>query len=136
MQLLAERRLDAVMLLATVLLVVAILLTPAPYFLVVLAAAAGLGLFAAWAVLGDLLIAVLLWFVTVIALHEELWRVRVPFFFALTIDRIAIVVVFLLWMAMWLLGRSRIRPAGAVYWLMAMILGYFTLSAADRKSVV
>ncbi len=129
MQLLAERRLDGVVLLATALLVVAILLTPAPYSLVVLAAAAGFGIFVAWAVLGDLLVAVLFWFVTVIALHEELWRVRVPFFFALTVDRIAIVVVFLLWVAMWLLGRSRLRPAGAVYPLMAMILGYFTLSA-------
>jgi O-antigen ligase len=85
--------------------------------------------FGYYAIKGDLLVAVLLWFVTLIALHEEFWRVTVPFFFNLTIPRIGIVVLVLLWGAMLLLGRFRLRFAWPISGAIVAVAVYFFLSA-------
>lgn len=86
--------------------------------------------FAWYAVQGDLLAAVLLWFGSLIVLHEEFWRQPVPGFFALTVPRIGIVVVAALGGVMCVMGRlpaRRLWPAGALFVLLA---GYFLLSAS------
>ena len=100
----------------------------------------GLVAFGYYAVKGDLLVAVLLWFVTLIVLHEEFWRIRVPFFFALTIPRIGIVVLVLLAAAMLVLGRFRLRSAWPVSGAIAAVAVYFFVSALisgfETRSVV
>lgn len=77
----------------------------------------------------DILSGVCLWFVTLIVLHEEFWRVQVPGFFALTVPRIGIVVLALLFAAMVMLGRIPLRRPGALGWWLAALIGYFTISA-------
>jgi len=130
MLLAAEQRLSIFALAATGLLVAAIILVPANNVPVLLLAAGGLALFSLWAVLGDLLTATLIWFLTVIFLHEEFWRLKIPFFFNLTIPRLLIVVLALLWVTMWILGKVRLRRSEHVVPLMVLTLAYFTISAA------
>jgi O-antigen ligase len=86
-------------------------------------------LFLFYAVQGSLLIAITLWLVTLIALHEEFWRVPVPFFFAVTIPRIGIVVLVALLIAMMALGRINIRHAWPVSGFFIAVAVYFFLSA-------
>jgi len=85
--------------------------------------------FVLYSVKGDLLVAVLAWFVTLIALHEEFWRMPVPLFFSLTIPRIGIVVLALLWVAMLVIGRIHPRPAWPLGAAMAAVAIYFLVSA-------
>ncbi len=79
---------------------------------------------------GDLLLAVLLWFVTLIVLHEEFWRQPVPFFFSLTVPRIGIAVLVALLAAMVVAGRMRLRHAWPVSGLILALAVYFALSAS------
>lgn len=99
------------------------------------------GLLIAWAVIGamviflwysaqgDLLTAIMLWLVTLIALHEEFWRMPVPLFFAVTIPRIGIVVLAGLLLAMFALGRVRLRHAWPASGLILAVAVYFFVSA-------
>ncbi len=86
--------------------------------------------FVFFALKGDLLLAVLLWFVTLIVLHEEFWRQPVPFFFSLTVPRIGIAVLVALLAAMVAFGRLRLRHAWPVSGLILALAVYFALSAA------
>jgi len=129
MQFVAERQLGLLAVLVTALLVAALIILPIELAPVVLLAAAGVVVFVLWSVMGSLLFATFMWFVAVIAFDEEFWRAEVPFFFNVTISRILVVVVGLLLVAMWVLGRSRLRSAHSVIPLMAVVLGYFTVSA-------
>jgi len=100
----------------------------------------GLCAFVFWAVKGDLLSAVLAWFATLIVLHEEFWRVAVPFFFSLTVPRIGIVVLVLLLLAMIVLGRVRLRHAWPISGVITALAAYFFISAVvsgfETRSVV
>jgi O-antigen ligase len=130
MALFAEQRMRAVALLAAVVLAAGIVLAPielVPYLLVAAAAAT---LAVAWTALGSILTATLCWFVTVIAFDEEFWRLPVPHFFSLTIPRVLVVVLGLIWFGCWVLGRTRLRDGGWLYGLMLMLLALFTTSAA------
>lgn len=89
----------------------------------------GLVGFCTYAVKGDLLIAVLVWFITLIALHEEFWRMNVPLFFAVTIPRLGVIVLMLLFLAMLMLGRIPVRFAWPISGLMAALATYFLVSA-------
>jgi O-antigen ligase len=96
--------------------------------------------FVFYCIRGELLTAIVLWFVTLIVFHEEFWRLPVPLFFALTVPRIGIVVLIALALGMLAAGRVRIRhawPAGA--FILATAL-YFSLSALisgfETRSVV
>ncbi len=130
MEIIAERRLNLVVLAAAGLLAAAIVIMPVEHVPILLLAAAGVGALAAWAVLGDLLTATLIWFVAVICFDEEFWRVAVPFFFNITISRVLVVVLAVLWVMILVIGRTHVRSPGAVLPLMAALLGFFTLSAA------
>ncbi|MCK6485633.1 MAG: O-antigen ligase family protein [Phycisphaerae bacterium] len=90
----------------------------------------GVMVIVAYCVRGDLLTAILIWFVTLVCLHEEFWRERIPLFFAVTIPRLLIVVLVVLWAGMRLLGRFRTVTAWPLSGLMGTMLVYFTLSAA------
>lgn len=107
------------------------------YFWVAIGGAVG---FIYYALKGELLSTVLLWFITLIALHEEFWRVKVPFFFALTIPRLGIVVLLLLWVAMLLLGRFRFRAAWPISGVIFLLAAYFCVSAGvsgfETRSIV
>lgn len=116
--------------LAVAILAVALFTAPIEYAPAVLAAAAGLALFAAWCTMGRLIVAVCIWFVLVICFDEEFWRAEIPFFFNVTLSRLFIVVLGMMWLAMWALGRSRLRFPRPVLPLMIAILMYFTASAA------
>lgn len=100
----------------------------------------GLAALAWYAIRGDLLVAILIWFVTLIIFHEEWWRVSIPFFFALTIPRIGIVVLAILLAAMVVLGRVQLRMAWPVSGAILALLAYFFVSAAvsgfETRSVV
>jgi O-antigen ligase len=100
----------------------------------------GVVIFVLYVAKGDLLTAVLLWFVTLIALHEEFWRMPVPLFFSLTIPRLGLVVLVLLLGAMALAGRVQLRHAWPVSGLIAALAVYFFLSASisgfETRSVV
>lgn len=85
--------------------------------------------FAYWAVRGDLLSAVLLWFATVICLHEEFWRQPDVFLFALTVPRVLIVVLCALFVVMLALGRFRLRVGRPVGAAIVALAAYFTVSA-------
>lgn len=123
-------RIGGVALILAVVLAAGILLLPSvdliPYYW--LAVAAGIG-FVCYAFLGDLLLAVLFWFFAVVCLHEEFWRLIVPFFFNLTIPRILVGVLLVLFIVMVASGRIRFVWPGATGWMMVLILGYFTASA-------
>jgi len=92
-----------------------------------LVAAAAFGFIA---IRGDLLSAVLVWFATLIVLHEEFWRDAESAFFALTIPRIGLVVLIVLFAFMVVTGRTRFRMAWPVGWVLLAIVVYFTISAA------
>lgn len=100
----------------------------------------GLAAFAIWAVRGNLLIAVMLWFASLIAFHEEFWRYEAPGFFALTLPRIGIVVLVLLFAAMLAQRRVRLRPAWPIGAVMAAVAAAFCVSAVvsgfETRSVV
>lgn len=98
-----------------------------PYLWLGLVAAAAFGFVA---IRGDLLMAVLAWFATLIFLHEEFWRDAESAVFALTIPRIGIVVLFVLFLFMVVTGRVRPRLTWPVGWLLLAIVVYFTVSAA------
>lgn len=106
------------------------------YWLAVFALSA----FVFYAVKGDLLVAVLLWFVTLVTLHEEFWRMPVPLFFSLTVPRIGLVVLVLLCAVMVLLGRVRLQHAWPVSGAIAVVAAYFCVSAIvsgfETRSVV
>ncbi len=106
------------------------------YWLVV----GGVVLFCFYAVKGGLLAAVLVWFVTLVVLHEEFWRMPVPLFFSLTIPRIGLVVLVLLLIGMWAIGRIRLRHVWPVSGAIAAVALYFFLSAVisgfETRSVV
>jgi len=103
-------------------------------------AVAGAAVFVLYAIKGDLLIAVLLWFVTLVVLHEEFWRMPVPLFFSLTIPRIGLVVLVLLYLAMLLLGRVPFRHAWPISGVIVAVAVYFFFSALasgfETRSVV
>ncbi len=103
---------------------------PARSLLIYWIALGGLTLLILYAVLGDLLLAVLLWFFTLICLHEEFWRQQVPLFFAVTIPRLFIVVLVVLFVLMAAMGRIRVTMGGAIGGMMAVLALYFTISAA------
>ncbi len=96
--------------------------------------------FVYYCVRGDLLSMVLLWFVTLICLHEEFWRIPMPPFFSLTIPRIGIVVLAAAFVIMAALGRLRLRHAWPISGLIVLLLAYFTISAAvtgfETRSVI
>lgn len=96
--------------------------------------------FGFYVVKGDLLGAVLAWFVTLVALHEEFWRMPVPLFFSLTIPRIGLVVLVVLLIGMVALGRIRLRHVWPVSGAIAAVAAYFLLSAVvsgfETRSVV
>ncbi|RIK62854.1 MAG: hypothetical protein DCC65_16765 [Planctomycetota bacterium] len=119
---------------------VALQWVPAVYLLFMWAALGGCVLFIFYTIKGDLLSAILLWFITLIVLHEEFWRVNVPLFFAVTIPRLGIVVLVLLLFAMLCVGRFRMRHAWPVSGFIALVAAYFFLSALvsgfETRSVV
>lgn len=100
----------------------------------------GLVAFVFYAVKGDLLSAILFWFATLIALHEEFWRRPVPLFFSVTIPRIGLVVLVALFLVMLLLGRTRLRTAWPLSGVLFLLLAYFSISAAvsgfETRSVI
>jgi len=98
-----------------------------PYLWIGMVAAAAFGFVA---IRGDLLTAVLAWFTTLILLHEEFWRDAESAFFALTIPRIGIVALFVLFLFMVVTGRVRPRLTWPVGWLLLAIVAYFSISAA------
>lgn len=141
----AQRLPSAAFLVAAILIIV----------LLALAASAWIptqGLLIAWAVIGaavvflwysvqgDLLVAIMLWMVTLIALHEEFWRMPVPLFFAVTIPRIGIVVLAGMLLAMFAVGRVRLRHAWPASGLILALAVYFFVSALvsgfETRSVV
>jgi hypothetical protein len=103
-------------------------------------AVAGVVAFSFYAVKGDLLTVVLLWFVTLVVLHEEFWRMPVPLFFSLTVPRIGLVVLVLLYIAMLSLGRVPFRHAWPIGGVIAAVAAYFFISAVvsgfETRSVV
>lgn len=92
-------------------------------------AVGGLVAFAFYTIEGDLLMAFCLWMVTLIALHEEFWRMQVPLFFSLTIPRIGIVVLAMLFIAMWTIGRVNFRSAWPISGILFAVAAYFFFSA-------
>jgi len=126
----AQNQISLFWLLGVAVVAAALLIVPIEYAPVVLAAASGAALFAAWCAAGRFLPAIGLWFVLVICFDEEFWRTAVPFFFNVTFARIFILVLGALWMGMWAMGRFPLRRARSVLPLMAAILAYFTVSAA------
>lgn len=103
---------------------------PIRWLMIYWIAIGGLSVLLTFAVAGDLLVAVLLWFFTLICLHEEFWRETVPFFFAVTIPRLGLVVLVVLFGMMLLLGRIKLRFAGWIGATMIALAAYFTVSAA------
>ncbi|MCK6456253.1 MAG: O-antigen ligase family protein [Phycisphaerae bacterium] len=101
---------------------------------------AGLILIIVWALKGRLIDATLIWFFTLICLHEEFWRMAVPFFFAVTIPRLLIVVLVLLMLLMIAVGRLRVNMAWPVSGAITLIAVYFFVSAVvsgfDTRSPV
>lgn len=130
MQLTAPSQISIAAALGVGLVAIALLVAPIQYAPIVLLAAGGLGLFAAWCTAGRLIVAVCLWFVLVSCFDEEFWRAQVPLFFNVTLSRLFMVVLGAMWLTMWALGRTSLRFVRPVLPLMAAILAYFTLSAA------
>lgn len=115
---------------AVAIVAAALLVVPIEHAPIVLAATAGLTLFATWCTIGRLVVAVCIWFVLVICFDEEFWRAQIPLFFNVTLSRLFIVVLGMMWLAMWALGRTTLRRPAPVLPLMIAILAYFTVSAA------
>jgi hypothetical protein len=98
-----------------------------PYWLVGIGVVVG---FMTYVVLGDPLIAILAWFTSVTCLDEEFARLILPGFFNLTIPRVFLAVLILVFLAMVGVGRLRVRWAWPTSALMLLILACFTASAA------
>lgn len=130
MQVTAPNQVGIAVTLAVAIIVAALLVVPIEHAPIVLAAAGGLALFSAWCTTGRLVAAVCIWFVLVACFDEEFWRAEVPFFFNVTLSRLFIVVLGMMWVGMWALGRCSLRLVRPVLPLMAAILIYFTISAA------
>jgi O-antigen ligase len=130
MQVTAPNQVGIMTAVAVAIVAAALLVAPIEFAPVVLVAAAGLALFTSWCTSGRLIVAVCIWFVLVICFDEEFWRAEVPFFFNVTASRLFIVVLGLMWLGMWALGRSPLRFTQPALLLMGLILAYFTLSAA------
>lgn len=129
MVLVAEQRMRALVLLGAVGLAAGIVLAPIEYLPYLLLAVAGAAVAVAWTALGSILTATLCWFVTVIAFDEQFWRLQLEHFFNLTIPRVFIVLLGLMWFGAWVLGRTRLRDCGWIYGLMFALLALFTISA-------
>lgn len=131
----SAQRFPAAILLAAAMLIAALLASVAGAYLPtqgLLFAWTALGaivVFVWYCVQGNLLVAILLWMVTLIALHEEFWRKSVPLFFAITIPRMGIVVLVALLIAMLVVGRVRWRPAWPTSGLLLSLATYFSISA-------
>lgn len=132
--------LAAAILIAALLALVAGAYLPTQGLLLAWAALGAIVIFVWYCVQGDLLVAIMLWLVTVIALHEEFWRKSVPLFFAITIPRMGIVVLMALLIAMLVLGRVRWRQAWPASGFLLGLAAYFSLSAFvsgfETRSVV
>lgn len=113
---------------------------PAHALLITWIAVGAIILFVFYSLQGDLLTAILAWMITLIVLHEEFWRMTVPFFFALTIPRIGIVVLVALLGGMFFAGRIRLRHAWPASGYIAAVAVYFFFSALvsgfETRSVV
>ncbi len=118
------------LLILAIVLAGAAFVTPAKYLGFYWAGIGGLTLLVLYSVFGDLVTAVLLWFFTLICLHEEFWRKTVPFFFNITIPRLFIVVLVMLLVMMLMLGRIRLNLAGSVGLAVFCLALYFIVSAA------
>lgn len=116
-------------LLLAVLLLAGALAMPAKFLPFYWLGIGGAVLLISYAALGELLPAVLLWFFTLICLHEEFWRQQVPLFFSLTVPRIFIVVLVLLAAMMWMLGRIRLNFAWPIGPAMIVLSVYLLASA-------
>ena len=104
-------------------------LLPGESLLVFWLVVGGLVGFFFYAIEGDLLIAICAWMVTLIVFHEEFWRMAVPFFFSITIPRLGIVVLALLYLVMVVLRRISIRPTWPLSGIIFAVALYFFLSA-------
>ncbi|GMU32592.1 MAG: O-antigen ligase family protein [Planctomycetia bacterium] len=115
-------------------------LMPAYALLITWITLGALAFFVFYTIEGDLLTAILVWMVTLIVFHEEFWRMTVPFFFALTIPRLGIVVLVALLIGMFMAGRLRLRHAWPASGYIAAVAVYFFLSAMisgfETRSVV
>ena len=127
-------------LLAALFALVGYVLVPAYALLFMWIAVGSVVLFVFYSIEGDMLTAILVWMITLIALHEEFWRMTVPFFFALTIPRIGIVILVALLAGMFMAGRFRLRHAWPASGFIALVAVYFFLSALisgfETRSVV
>lgn len=103
---------------------------PAEWLLYWLIALGGLTAFGAYVFLGSPLVIVLVWFFTLTCLDEEFARLILPGFFNLTIPRVFIAVIVLVFLAMLAAGRFRVKWAWPTSGLFLLILVYFTISAA------
>jgi len=119
----------ALFLLLALIIAGAVALVPAPHLYVYWLAVGGAALLALYVVKGSLLTAVLVWIFTLICLHEEFWRMPVPFFFAVTVPRLLIVVLVLLFVLMLALGRLRLNIGWPISGAMVALAVYFTASA-------
>lgn len=108
---------------------VALALAPAEGLLIFWLAAGGVVAFFLYVLEGSLLIAICVWMATLITLHEEYWRQPIPLFFTLTIPRLGIVALVLIFFGMLALRRISIRPAWPISGLLLVVAGYFFVSA-------
>jgi len=90
----------------------------------------GAGLWLLWLFRSDLLWGVLVWFAVLACLHEEFWRFRAEALPALTIPRIWMVILTVSFVLMLVLGRVTWKPNWTVLGPAALLLAYFTVSAA------
>ncbi|MBN1344937.1 MAG: O-antigen ligase family protein [Phycisphaerae bacterium] len=130
MQIASQRVNLAMVILAVALSACTVWLIPTEYLPYWLGALGLVTAFAAYTFLGNPLMAVLAWFFAVTCIHEEFARLIVPSFFNLTIPRVFLALLVLLFAAMLGAGRLKLRWAWPTSLLMAVILLYFTLSAA------
>jgi len=130
MRLAAQKISPTVMVLVVALTAATVWIVPVEFIPYWLGGIGGVAGFAAYVVLGDPLVAVLAWFVSLTCLHEEFARLILPGFFNLTIPRVFIVVLAIGLAAMVAAGRIRIRWARQAAVPMGLILIYFTVSAA------
>jgi len=127
---LAGQRVPLVAIAFAVTLAMAInLLIPVDYLLPVLLVAGGGMLLVFYAVRGDLLFGLLIWFAALICFDLDFWRLIVPGFFNLTIPRILLVLLALVFGGMLIAGRFGLRVPARTTVLMTALLVYFTLSA-------
>jgi O-antigen ligase len=113
----------------TALAVVGTALAPGEALLIFWLLLGGLVGFTFYAIEGDLLIAICAWLGTLMVFHEEFWRMTMPFFFSITIPRLGLVVLALLYVAMVALGRIKLRSSWPVSRIILAVAAYFFLSA-------